>query len=186
MTSPTLAGQPARYDAVSIRLHWATVLLVALQWGGAELIDFVPGKPAHLLYWSIHISLGALFTLVVLTNIWWRLTSGAKLPDANKGALRPASKAVQHTLLFVPLILALLGLGIVAARGWNLFGVLDIPPIDGGSRPLMRNLHHIHELVAHFVVIVAVGHATAALIHQYGARDGVLARMAPWLASAAK
>lgn len=158
------------------------MILVALQWLGAELLDFRHGTPAHDLYWSIHITLGTMFALAVIVHVWWRLTAGAKLPDANKGLLRPASKAVQHTLLYLPLLLAALGFGIIAARGWTLYGVLTIPPVPGGSRPLARTIHEIHEWTAHIVVVLAVGHATAALIHQYVARDGVLARMAPWLA----
>lgn len=164
------------YDTVTIWLHWTIAVLVAAQWLGAELIDFT-SRPMHRLYWSIHISLGLLFAAVVVFHVIWRMTGGRKLATSNEEGWRTAT-AVMHVLLYwIPLILALLGIGIVLARGWSLFGVIDIPMMPGGSKPLSREIHEIHEWTAHVLVFLATGHALAALFHRYVLRDGVLRRM---------
>jgi len=176
---PKAAGQAsARYDGVTIFLHWTIVLLIAAQWLGAELVDLTP-KPMHKLYWSIHISLGVLFAAAVVFHILWRLTSGRKLSPSNEEGWQWATIAVQNLLFWLPLILAALGFGIVLARGWTLFDTIVIPMMPGGSRPLSRQIHEIHEWTAHVVVVLALGHASAALVHRYVMRDGVLRRMLP-------
>jgi cytochrome b561 len=184
MSAPVSAAEkvappksPARYDNFTIGLHWTIVLLIAAQWLGAELIDYVPGKPAHQLYWSIHISIGVVFAATVITHLWWRMTGARKLPNSNEEAWQMATRVMQATLSWLPLLLALLGIGIVLARGWTLFGVITIPMMPGGSRPLARQIHGIHEWTAHVVVFLAVGHASAALFHHYVLRDGLIGRM---------
>jgi len=179
-TEKVAASKPsARYDSFTIGLHWTIVLLIAAQWLGAELIDFVPGKPAHQLYWSIHISLGILFAAAVIANLLWRTMRGRKLPHSNEEYWKTATVVMQTVLLWLPLLLALLGIGIVLARGWTLFGMINIPMMPGGSRPLARQIHGIHEWTAHVVVFLAVGHASAALFHHYVLGDGLIGRMLP-------
>jgi len=166
------------YDGLTIWLHWAVVILIAAQWLGAELVDLTP-RPMHKLYWSIHILLGVLFAAVVIFHILWRLTGGRKLPASNEEGWRSATQ-VMHTLLFwLPLLLAALGLGIVFARGWTLFNSIVIPMMPGGSKHLSGQIHAVHEWTAHVVVVLALGHAGAALYHRYALRDGVLQRMLP-------
>jgi cytochrome b561 len=180
VTAPAKAGAATqRYDAVTIWLHWTIAVLVAAQWLGAELIDYAPDRATHKLYWSIHICLGLLFAAVVIFHVIWRMTRGRKLPTSNEEGWKLAT-ATMHTLLYwIPLILALLGIGIVLARGWTLFGVIDIPMMPGGSKPLEREIHEIHEWTAHVLVFLATGHAAAALFHRYVLHDGVLRRMQP-------
>jgi cytochrome b561 len=175
----TAAGQsPSRYDGVTIGLHWTILILVAVQWLGAELVDFTP-RPTHKLYWSIHISIGVLFAAAVLFHVLWRLTAGRKLPLSNEEGWKSAT-LVMHSLLFwLPLILAALGIGIVLARGWTLYNTITIPMMPGGSKHLAGQIHAIHEWTAHVIVFLATGHALAALFHRYVLRDGVLRRMQP-------
>src|SRR5271168_4874466 len=85
------AKAPARYDSFTIALHWTIVLLIAAQWLGAELIDYVPGRPAHQLYWSIHISLGIVFATAVIVHLWWRMTGKRKLPNSNEEGWQTAT-----------------------------------------------------------------------------------------------
>ncbi|MGB8363236.1 MAG: cytochrome b [Rhizomicrobium sp.] len=169
-----------RYDNTTIWLHWTTVVLVAAQWLGAELVDFVPDKPMRHLYWSIHISLGATLALVVATHIWWRLTRGRQLPDVNSGIAGVVTRAVHKALNLLPVALVLLGAAIVLARGWNLFGVLPIPALPGSSRHVAHTIGEIHEWTAHVLVLLAGGHAIAALVHEHLLRDGVLQRIVPF------
>lgn len=169
------AAVSPRYDAVTIWLHWTIVVLVAAQWLGAELIDFA-SRPAHKLYWSIHISLGVLFAAAVIFHVIWRMTGGRKLPTSNEEGWKLATATMHLLLYWIPLILALLGIGIVLARGWTVFGIV-IPMMPGGSKPLSREIHEIHEWTAHVLVFLATGHALAALYHRYVLHDGVLRRM---------
>lgn len=172
-----------RYDAVTIRLHWATAILVAVQWLGAELNDDLFGHAGHDLYWSIHITLGALLSLVVALHIWWRATHGMRLPDANSGHWGTASRAMLALLTGLPVLIVLLGYGIVFSHGWTIFSVLTIAPLPGSSHAIARTIHGIHEWCAHILVVLAVGHAAAALVHHYLWRDDVLRRIVPrWIA----
>lgn len=168
---------PLHYDNVTIGLHWTIVILIAAQWLGAELIDFVPDRAMHKLYWSFHISLGVLFAVAVVVHLWWRTTRGRRLPASNEEGWKTATTMMQTTLLWLPVLLALLGFGIVLARGWTLFGVVNIPMVPGGSRHLAGQIHGIHEWTAHVVVFLATGHAAAALFHHYVLRDRLLGRM---------
>jgi cytochrome b561 len=169
----------SRYDRTTIRLHWTIVILVALQWIGAELSDVLPDRHARAIYWSSHISLGILFALVVGAHLWWRNTRGRHLPNSTEDGWETATALVHTALNWLPAVLAALGIGIVLARGWTLFGAIRIPMVPGGSRPLARQIHEIHEWTAHVVVLLAIGHAAAALFHHYVLRDGVLGRMLP-------
>lgn len=177
------SGGALRYDAVTIRLHWATAILVAVQWLGAELSDDLFGRAGHALYWSIHITLGVALTIVVALHIWWRMTRGMRLPDANVGHWNTASHAMHALLTALPVLIVVLGYGIVFAHGWTIFSVLTIAPLPGSSRAIARTIHGIHEWCAHILVILAVGHAAAALVHHHLWRDDVLKRIVPrWIA----
>jgi cytochrome b561 len=178
ITAPTKAAAVSpRYDAVTIWLHWTIAVLVAAQWLGAELIDYAPDRAMHKLYWSIHICLGLVFAAVVIFHVIWRMTRGRKLPASNEDHWKLAKTAMHMLLTWIPLILALLGIGIVLARGWTLFGIVTIPMMPGGSKHLAGQIHEIHEWTAHVLVFLATGHAAAALFHRYVLRDGVLRRM---------
>jgi cytochrome b561 len=176
------AAAPLRYDSLTIRLHWTFVVLVALQWLGAQFIDFIPGRPAHQLYWSIHITIGALLTLVVATQLWWRATGGARLPPSNEEGWQRATRTMHVTLNTLLTAVVLLGIGIVLARGWTLYWTFTIPMVPGGSRHLAGQIHGVHEWLADVLVFLATGHALAALFHYFRLHDGVLARMVPWAA----
>jgi cytochrome b561 len=113
--------------------------------------------------------------------LWWRATGGARLPDSNEDGWKGIARVMHWALNALPVLVVLLGLGIVLARGWTLFGAIAIPMVPGGSRQLAGQIHGIHEWAAHVLVFLAAGHAGAALVHHYRLRDGVLARMIPRL-----
>jgi len=175
-----------RYDAFTIRLHWTFVILVAVQWLGAQFIDFIPGRPAHQLYWSIHITLGVLLALVVAAQLWWRATGGARLPPSNEEGWQRATRIVHTTLNTLMAVIVVLGFGIVLARGWTLYWTVAIPMVPGGSRHLAGQIHTDHEWLADVLVFLATGHALAALFHYYRLHDGVLARVIPSLRAASQ
>ena len=181
ITAPqaTALTPSTRYDRTTIRLHWAILVLVAMQWLGAELVDFLPDRHSRAIYWSTHISIGVLFALVVGAHLWWRTTRGRRLPNSNEEGWRTATAAMHQALLWLPALLALLGIGIVLARGWTLFGSIQIPMVPGGSKHLSGQIHAVHEWTAHIIVFLATGHAAAALFHHYARRDSVLRRMLP-------
>jgi cytochrome b561 len=60
-----------------------------------------------------------------------------------------------------------------------LFGIGDIPSPWIRDRAFAHNVTEIHEILAHALVIVAIFHATAALLHHFIFRDNTLLRMLP-------
>jgi cytochrome b561 len=79
------------------------------------------------------------------------------------------------------LLLVAVGLGVVNAfvRGYNLFDLLRLPQI--GDAALGRPITHWHGLAANVLLVLALVHAAAALLHYYGLKDRVLQRMLPGL-----
>lgn len=168
------------YDNVAISLHWLTALLVVTQFALAETWDWFSRDTRENMQ-SIHVSLGILLAAVVLARIVWRWIPGHQVSSLEAGWMRVASKSV-HYLLYVLLIAqAALGfaIGWSAGHPMHFFG-LPIPgPFGALSRPMRHDLRELHEKAGWAIIILAFGHALAALYHQYMLKDRVLGRMLP-------
>ena len=175
-----MRGQNARYDIVSIWLHWLTAGLIIALWLEAQIIDVFGHGPPEVYMRSLHITLGAGFALVLTSRLLWRLI-GARPPKFAGNDLMERAAHVTHYLLYaLALIIVVLGGLTVWMQGdsvWNLFTVPAYDPAN--TRALSRLMRGWHGTAANAILIVAGLHAAAALVHHYLLRDDVLRRMLP-------
>ena len=169
-----------RYDGLAMSLHWLTALLVVTQFALAELWDGV-SRPARHEMIMFHMSFGILLTAVIAARIVWRLTPGHQAPSAVEGWVERASRTA-HLLLYLLLVAeAVLGW----LRQWggghalSFFGLSIPSPLERLPRPTRHLIGEAHNVLAWAIIILATGHALAALYHHFIVRDQVLARMLP-------
>lgn len=168
------------YDGVSIALHWATALLVVVQFAFAETWDWFQ-RPTRETMQSLHVSLGVLLTAVVAARLVWRLMPGHQLSSLGAGWVKLASKGVHYLLYALLVVQAGLGFAFRWAQGHpvEFFG-LGIPgPFGQLARPQRSQLHQLHDWVGWAIIVIAALHAAAALYHHYVLKDRVLKRMLP-------
>lgn len=168
-----------RYDNRTIFFHWATALLVVLQFAIAWTIDDFPRGALRVDARSTHIAIGTLLAVLLIARLAWRATSGRRLPDADKGVVQIAAKATHWGLYLLMLAMVAVGLFLTWARGDNIFNLFSIPAFDPGNKALREQTQDLHALIGWAIIGVAGVHAVAALVHRYLWRDGVLARMLP-------
>ena len=169
------------YDDVAVGLHWATAILVLVQFLLGVTWDYFPDAMTRQMQ-SLHISLGVVLTAVVVARILWRLMPGHHRPAIVSGWVKLASKSVHYLLYALLVVQAALGWAWRWAQGHEVgfFGLFGIPgPYGALARPTRHLIAQAHEYVAWAIVIIAFGHALAALYHHYKLRDRVLARMLP-------
>lgn len=166
-----------RYDRRTIWLHWLTAGLVAAQWLGAQTIDWFPSGPWRVDARSLHVTGGIILLIIIAARVFWRATGGRRLPAADRGALHVVAKAT-HWGLYA-LLAATLTLGVlnVWERGDSIFNLFRIPSFAPGNKELRGLIEDWHGTAATFILVLAGIHATAALIHRYLWKDGLLARM---------
>ncbi len=170
----------ARYDGMSIALHWVTALLVITQFLLAEFWGFFPRPTTHLMVVT-HMSLGLILTGIYALRLVWRGTAGRQLPPAGLGVLDRVAKATHQALY------ALLGAELVLgfATRWthnqalSFFGLLIPSPFGHISRQTGWLVGQAHDIVAWSIIVLAGCHAAAALLHHYVLKDGVLRRILP-------
>jgi cytochrome b561 len=175
------ADDGTNYDNVAVALHWATALLVVVQFISAISWDYF-AKPTRHTMESVHISLGVLFTAVILARIVWRLIPGHQVSSLQLGWVGLASKGVHYLLYLLLIAQAGTGFAFRWAQGHavEFFGLFAIPgPYGQLARPDRRLLHEVHEYIGWAIVILAFAHALAALYHHYVLKDRVLRRMLP-------
>jgi cytochrome b561 len=169
-----------QYDAVAITLHWLTVALVLAQFGLSQTWDWF-GKPTERLMVTAHMSFGILLAAVIVARVGWRLVPGHQMPPAVSGWVELASKAV-HWLLYAMLAAeAVLGflLRWSGNEAMSFFGLQIPPPFAPFSKPAHRLIGDLHNWNGWAIVILATGHAAAALYHHYVLHDRILSRMLP-------
>jgi cytochrome b561 len=176
-----LLGQRARYDIVTIWLHWLTAGLLIALWLEAQIIDiFGRGNTPEIYMRSLHITLGAALTVVLGFRVLWRLT-GARRPDFIENDLLERVARPTHYLLYILAgVVVVMGFLTVWTQGdsiWNLFTVPAYDPEN--ARALGRWIRGWHGFAANAILIIAGLHAAAALFHHYLLRDDVLRRMLP-------
>jgi cytochrome b561 len=169
-----------RYDDFAITLHWLTVLLVLAQFALAELWDLAERPTRHVMI-AAHMSFGILLTLVLVVRIVWRLTPGHRVRPAVAGWVELASKAVHYLLYGLLAAEAVLGFVLrwSGDEAMSFFGLLIPPPFAPFSKPAHHLVGEAHDWIAWTIILVAAGHAAAALFHHLVLRDDVLWRMLP-------
>ena len=167
------------YDRRTIYFHWATLILIAVQWVLAQEIDnFARGAP-RVAARSTHIALGLVIAMVVLARVVWRGTQGRRLPAADRGPLHVVAK-LTHWSMYA-LIGAALVLGVVTAfaQADSIYGLFHLPALVPGNKDIGDQIAGIHGTVVTILLILAGVHAAAALVHQFVWRDRLLFRMIP-------
>lgn len=174
------ADERTRYDPVAIALHWATAVLVLVQFILAETWDFAV-RPMHGAMIVAHMSFGILLSVVLIARIAWRLIPGHQVPVGDSGWVGTVAKAV-HYLLYA-LLIAQAVLGFVLRWSGDeamvFFGLQIPPPFAPFSKPANEFVGDLHNWVGWVIIVLAAGHAFAALVHHYALRDDVLRRMLP-------
>ena len=170
----------SRYDGVSIALHWITVLLVLALFALGELWGFAARPLRHLLVAS-HMTLGVLLGIAVLARIVWRLMPGHQLPALVSGRTEFWARVMHWTLYALLVIQSVYGWVVRWSEGeaMNVFGLLIPSPLTPVPRATHHLLQEIHGKIGWAIVILALGHAGAALYHHLVLRDAVLVRMLP-------
>jgi cytochrome b561 len=176
-----------RYDAFAIALHWLTVALVLVQFILSQTWGWFP-KPTRQLLIATHMSLGIVLAAVIVIRIVWRLIPGHQMPAAVSGWVELASKAVHYVLYAMLVAEAILGFVLrwSGNESMSFFGLQIPPPFAPFSKPMHKLMGNLHEWNGWAIVILACGHAAAALYHHYALHDRVLARMLPWVRPRAK
>ena len=169
-----------RYDTFAMTLHWVTALLVLTQFVLAESWGFVARPTAHSMV-AAHMSFGILLTAVLLVRIAWRLTPGHRVRDAEEGWVELAAKGVHYLLYGLLVVQAVLGFVLrwSGKEAMSFFGLLIPPPFAPFSKPAHELVGDAHNWIGWTIIILAGGHAAAALFHHFVLRDDILRRMLP-------
>ena len=180
LMQPIFAAEPS-YDTRTIWFHWLTAGLIALQWIGAKTIDMWPRGALQVDATSVHITGGVLLGLIAIARLVWRFSGGRRLVQADHGLLQVLARVVHWGLYLLILTVVGLGIAMLSQRSTSYFNLFMLPALASGTRAGFRSYHGIHGLLANTILIVAFGHAAAAIAHQYIFKDGVLTRMIPGL-----
>jgi cytochrome b561 len=176
MSSPA-AASPVAYDRRTIYLHWMSAILVLLLWGVAQVIDLFPRGAPRIAARSVHIVLGVVLAVVVVRRLLWRALSGRRLPPPYDG-YRGQAVRLSHALLYATLVAVIvLGIANAWARGDSIFGLFSVPKLLPEHPMLKPAVGRLHKTGANALMILALMHGLAALVHHYILRDALLQRM---------
>jgi cytochrome b561 len=174
---------PRRFDAVTIGLHWATVLLILGMFATALFVGFAADEEQAATFLYIHRSLGLATWIVVFCRLGWRLSFGflPPFPNTMSKVQQWLAKASEYGLYGILLIQPLTGLMQSFARG-RPFSLLawEAPSVMTRDQTLTDLFTKIHEVTA-WVLLGLIGmHILAALFHRLVLKDEVLQSMLPW------
>jgi cytochrome b561 len=169
---------------MTIALHWATAAVVLFQFLTAQIWDFFPKPERHLIIVS-HTSFGLILAAVLVVRIVWRASAGRRIDGHGAGWAGVAAMAA-HRLLYVLLVTEVVLGFVLRWSGHNplsFFGVLIASPFAPFSHAAHEIVDDVHDFIGWSIIVLAAGHAAAALLHHYVLGDGILRRMLPGLAA---
>ena len=180
----TAQPDPVRYGVAARRVHWLTVVLLAVQVPVGVVMAY-RGNVLNLwnavtdFLYSTHKSLGFLLLLLIVVRVLIRLVGGAPPAEPSLARWQRLVAGANHAGLYLLLL-------VVPALGWfavslfpalEVFGVVSLPSISGGDRAASDFVFELHRLGA-FLLVALIGlHVVAALFHRFVRHDGVLRRM---------
>lgn len=174
-----------RYTAPARLLHWLmAALLIGLLALGFYMSD-LPLSPEKLQLYSWHKWAGVTAFILLAIRLLWRATHRPPALPASMSAAAQRMAHLGHLALYGLMIaIPLSGWLMSSAKGFQTvwFGVLPLPDLLSKDLLVAEVLKEVHETLNWVLLSLVLGHAAAAIKHHVVERDGVLARMLPFLA----
>ena len=182
-----------RYSAIAMLLHWVIAGAVFYQiWLGASMPHGDEVKTiADFEMIQLHKSVGITILLLSLLRLGWRLMNKPPALPASMAGWERVAARISHVGFYVLMIgTPLAGWATVSSSPLGVGTVLyDIVPWP--HLPVLPNLENkaevseafagVHELLVSLLILLLALHIGAVLKHMFISRDGVLARMLPFL-----
>lgn len=152
------------YSRMQIRLHWAVVALVAVQFLFHDGMSTAFGELLETrtqnftLGVTVHIASGLLILLLAFWRIGLRMLHGVPVPDPSHSPVQGMVARVIHGLFYLLMVL----LPVSGAVAWS----------QGSA--LAGNVHSVLRLALLGLIVV---HVAAALVGQFVKKDGTMTRM---------
>ena len=173
----------ARYNPVSMTLHWAMLLLIAAVYALMEFRDVFPrGSDPREAMKTWHYTLGLTVFALVWVRLFARFVGGTPPISPAPPAWQARAAGFAHLLLYALMIgMPLGGWLILSAEGDPIpfFGLL-LPPLTGPNEELAGLVEEVHESVGEAGYVLIALHAAASLVHHHLLKDDTLRRMLPW------
>ncbi len=179
-----LKGDANHWGSLAKAFHWTIVLLLLVQATIGLVMVELPRRPSIIPVYSLHKSIGLTLLLLAILRLAWRMVDRRPLDPPGMPRWQTLAARTGHLLLY-GLLFA------VPLSGWLFdsasslrpllwWGVIDMPSLTGGPDKALKELaEDAHEWLFWLLVLVAAGHAAAALVHHFVSRDEVLRRMLP-------
>lgn len=170
------------YGTAALTLHWISALCVIASWSLGQLVDTF-GREWEPTVVYAHVSLGLSLAALLVLRLGWRIADPAPAPVPSRFDPWMARAASAGHWLLYALLFAIPVTGVVLnfARGSSLpvFGLFEIASPWARDRAFSRSVKEVHELLSNLLLLVAFGHAAAALFHHHFLKDATLRRMLP-------
>ncbi len=174
----------SRYSSTAIALHWLIALLILAAFPLGLYMSELALSPLKLKLISYHKWLGVTVFLLAVMRLAWR---AGHTPPALPGTIPLWQQRAAHGLHFLLYVLLfaipLSGWLMSSAKGFQTvyLGLVPLPDLIGKDKALGLVLQQVHATLNFTMLALLAAHVGAALKHQYIERDGVLARMLPFL-----
>ena len=182
---PSLNEPADAYTRTAIAIHWAIALLIVCGFSLGWVMTRIPGfTPAKLHYFSWHKWIGVTVFALAAIRLAWRLTHRAPEMRSDMAPLQKIAAQAAHVILYVLMfVIPASGYLYSSAAGIPVvyLGIVPLPTLIGPDATLKVVLKTIHIWLNYTLFVLVAVHALAALKHHFIDRDGLLARMIPFL-----
>jgi cytochrome b561 len=185
---PEQSPQPLVYSPTARKLHWWTVLLIALMLPLGKYMEY---RGNHLNLWdattnslySAHKLIGVVILFLVIARLIYRVRHGAPADEPTLEWWQKLAAHVTHWSLYGLLILVpLLGwVGVSRYGARDIFGLFSLPPLVAQNQDAAATIFWLHGAGAILLTLLIGAHVGAGLFHHLIRKDGVLRRMLPGL-----
>ncbi len=169
------------YGLVSIVIHWLVALAVFGLFGlGLFMVDLTYYSPWYQTAPYIHKSVGLILFALMLFRVLWRFVNVSPASPSNHSKIEKIGAKIGHRLIYTLLFLLMISGYLISTadgRGISVFNWFEVPAWITSIDQQEDIAGEIHFWLAWTLIIMAAGHALAAIKHHVIDKDTTLTRI---------
>lgn len=177
-----LKNTSSHYGAISMALHWLTLIVLIGVYACINLTDLYPkGSASREALKDWHFMLGLTVLVLVALRLFNRFLGDTPAVVPPMPRWQQLLASAMHLALYILLfVMPILGWLTLSASGKSIpfFGI-QLPALFAENKSLAGQLKDIHETLGTLGYFLIGAHAFAALFHHFITCDNTLVRMLP-------